>query len=285
MGPLLLLALLASAQEFALTGDGPAEVRGVAAERRVQSSWPGNRLYLWFLPSANAHFSPAQAKEVVAAGNAFLQRMSVLTRMTAIAPPQPFDASDIDKTDLVVLIGEKAEVLDFGLKSKLLAQADHSWVEHDWQGSKYNPEMGIDQHNGRKGVVLVSASGASAMTKEAGGNATKAQITALLAIHGAGHVAGLKHLDDRSFMDDGALLAANISGKGGFIMNGVMVNPRLTPIDDLFHAGLFDKLPASDYDRKYSPQNTQRKAWIKLFGSRAPSPVSAYCSQKPKHCL
>lgn len=287
MRPLLLLASVLFSQEFTLPDTDAPNVKGVTVDpdRKVESSWAGNRLYLWFLPSSKAHFSPSEAKDVVIAGNAFLQRLSVMTRMSAITTPQPFDASDIDKNDLVAIIGEKEEALDFARKSKLLAEGDVKWVAQDWGGGPQSPELGIDRYEGRKGLVLISASGAKGMTKEVAGKATKSQITALLAIHGAGHVAGLKHLNDRSFMDDGSHLAANISGKGGYLLNMVMVNAKLTPIEDHFAAQLFDKLPASEYDRKYSPQNTQRKAWVKLFGTAAPSPVPPYCSRAPRHCL
>lgn len=238
----------------------------------------GNTLYVWFLPSARKSFSPAQAKGAVDAANAFLSRLKLGTRAVGFAAAEPFDCSALDKRDVLAFVGEKAEALEFARRSKLLT-AEDEWVSSDWAATLHNPEIGLE---GRR-MVFVGASAAARFAAELGAKATKEQAAALLVVHGAGHVAGLKHRDDLSFMDDGARLVSNVSGKGGFISNGALVRPKETSIDALFDAALFRRIGASNYDDKYETGNTQFVAWLKHFGMRSPPAEPPLC--KALRCL
>lgn len=238
----------------------------------------GNTLYVWFLPSARKSFSPAQAKGTVEAGNGFVRALKLGTRLVGFAAAEPFDCSGLHKSDVLAFVGEKDEALDFARRSGLL-EAEDEWVRQDWAATRQNPEIGLE---GRR-MVFVGASAAAQFASELAGKATKEQAAALLIVHGAGHAAGLKHRDDGSFMDDGALLAANISGKGGFVSNGVLVRPRLTPIEALFDPSLVRALGASGYDDKYKTGNTQFAAWVKHFGLRSPPAEPPLC--KALRCL
>jgi hypothetical protein len=276
------------AQQWEFNGLGPATVEGVgvsAEERRqVKTSWPGNTIYAWFLPSSKAHFSPQEAKAVIAAGNVFLRRMSVMTRLVGLKAAVPIDASTLDNREVIALVGEKQEVLDFARKSSLLKKSD-AWVEGNWSAIPSNPELGMKRTKERMGWVLVGASASEGFARALKGKASKVEAAALIIIHGSGHVAGLGHLTRGSFMDDGAVLAANISGESDFVMKGATVSPKQTAIEDLFDAKLFDKLPDHNYTGSYTSEKTQRAVWNRFFGWTAPSPVSEYCSRQPEHCF
>jgi|GEM_PF-4196179 len=217
-----------------------------------------NIIYLLALEGSGKH---ANANDIAARANSNFGDLGVKTRVQVVTDLASFDASGIDATDGIAVLGSSREQTAAyindnlsGVTSENFRDGLASWVE----GGSVNPETSERNMGAGGNVIAINGGELQEASNEFLSNTT--ETGAFLINHGAGHLAGLSH----SIREGGG----NVMSTGTFIKNmiqGAAGNPIMR------QSGFNPDCPACLGDFTTDPQNGYIEKMHERFGNDTPS--------------
>lgn len=174
-----------------------------------------NIVYLVYLPDKNPKAQKINAKQVAAEANANYAKMGLSTRVVvvdqSVTGKMKFDASKIDKTDAVAVIGNVTDVKNY-IKENDKTKSGYDNALNSWTGGSSAPELsenfvgGQGDDNKRGGdFIAIDVNGLGSTNTQLKTNNN--QSAAILLMHGSGHNAedpkkGLEHQPKGVMVED-----------------------------------------------------------------------------------
>jgi len=236
-----------------------------------------NVIYIVALPSSSSSLSKEDYQNIVQEANNAFDRLGVKTKVVLFESSAPFDPRHLDETDSYVMIGSNKEIVQT-ISENPDAYRDKAPTYYSEAKGYNHPE----ESNKRGPGVVIDSEGLAGWSRELKSDKSKA--TALIVLHGAGHNAGLSHVNQNNWiMKEAGRIMAVINpmdiyfGEEGGIID--IVKPEIKTVDDVmspvnnasYKAGIEDHFgtnePSDNYSKNKAVSDT-KKISDKKYGNQ-----------------
>lgn len=218
-----------------------------------------NIIYLLALEGSGKH---ANANDIAARANSNFGDLGVKTRVQVVTDLASFDASKIDATDGIAVLGSSREQTSAyvndnlsGVTSESFRGTLESWADGSANTGLINPEK--SERNGGKGGNVIAINGGELQETANKFLSNPTETGAFLINHGAGHLTGLDHKSG----------GGDVMSTGNFIRNmiqGAAGNPIMR------EGGFNPDCPACLGDFTTEQDDTYIKKMRERFGNDTP---------------